>query len=277
VQVGANGAVELNGGTLDSSVVAVDDGGLLAGNGTVRANVNVTNGILRPGFSVGHLDVDGNYQQGANATMQVDVESMTQFDTVDVTGAVQLDGTLRIDASLLTDITPGEPIEIITAGTLTGEFDRIETLGNGDVRFFAEYTATGASVEGWHPGDLNGDGESAQDVDLDLFVFALMNRDNYAFAQQVESTCPVDSCTPAPAYYGGSFEINGEDDHRVNFDDIAGFQDVLRGKGMSSGRLMAAFARYHGQIPEPSCAMMATVASLIMIHVGGRRQKCGES
>jgi T5SS/PEP-CTERM-associated repeat protein/autotransporter-associated beta strand protein len=289
--IGAQGVLELGNemgrdGILTSESVMVQDGGELRGNGTVVGNVSVGTvgdqpAIFSPGFSVGKTDVIGNYQQGPNGVVELDVETTTElFDKIGVSANVELAGTLRIDASQLTDFTPGEPMEIITAGNLSGKFDLIETVGNDDLRFFVEYTATSAWAEGWIPGDLNGDENPAEDVDFDLFVFALMNRDDYTFMQMVESTCPErepgvpGTCRPGKASNTGSFPVNGVDDHKVNFDDIAEFQNILARKGMSSARLMAAFARYYGQVPEPPCALLITIGSLLTGCVSARRRKC---
>ena len=127
ITIGQHGAIELGtaGNSLDkgslsapsSKNVTLQNGGLLKGNGTVSAqNLVVTSGTVAPGFSVGHLDIDGAYQQGTNGTLQIDVEGKNtgQFDTVAVTGSVQVGGTLRMSVSNGSTIQAGDTIQIIT-------------------------------------------------------------------------------------------------------------------------------------------------------------------
>jgi T5SS/PEP-CTERM-associated repeat protein len=267
VMIGGHGVIELDGGNLDSSIVAVDGGGMLAGNGTVRANVSLTNGVLRPGFSVGHLDVVGNYQQGSNATLLMDIEGQGQFDTIDITGDVQLGGTLRIDASNLTTSNPGDSFEIITAppGTpLVGAFNTIETVGNNDIYFSVRYDpgdpdpdvlrSAGVSALVWDRGDMNRSGE-IDDVDFRLFVLGLMNPSRYF------DECYCDDYGQA----GGDFSGNG----RLDFDDTVEFEATLNRRGMSAAGLYAAFAEYFSTVPEPSSVTLAVLGSLI---IGLRRR-----
>ena len=137
--IGDQATIELDDGNLVSSMVSIEGGGLLAGNGTVVGNLAVgTSGVedatLRPGFSVGHLDVEGDYQQGASGTMLIDIEGdgAGQFDTIDVTGEVTLGGTLVVDATAFASVTPGTSVTIMTAGEELApgsEFDRVLTVG----------------------------------------------------------------------------------------------------------------------------------------------------
>ena len=69
VNVGDRGLIELGGGAIVTSSVEIQSGGKVMGNGTIVGNVVVGAGgvqaaVLSPGFSIGHLDVAGNYEQG---------------------------------------------------------------------------------------------------------------------------------------------------------------------------------------------------------------------
>ena len=99
VTVGQHATLELGtaGNTADTGTLAaptsksvtVQDGGMLKGNGTISAqNLVVTNGTVAPGFSVGHLEVDGSFQQNTGSTLAIDVEGKNagQFDTVAASG-----------------------------------------------------------------------------------------------------------------------------------------------------------------------------------------------
>ena len=105
------------GGQLASSTTLVDDGGLLAGNGTVAGNLIVGGGngpesVLRPGFSVGHVEVIGDYQQGTNGTLAIETEGASpgETDTVSISGTAELGGTLSIDVSNFASLDPRAPL-----------------------------------------------------------------------------------------------------------------------------------------------------------------------
>src|SRR5262249_11009526 len=148
-------------GTLATSAtksVTVQDGGMLAGNGTIAAgSLVVSNGTLRPGFSVGHIDVDGSYQQGANGTLLVDINSATQYDTVNIAGTATLGGTLQINAANLVSAAPGTLFPIVAAGSVTGTFDSVESSGNNDVYFITKTIGNVVYALDENRGDMNGD------------------------------------------------------------------------------------------------------------------------
>ena len=77
--IGTGAVVELDNGNLVSAEVTVDAGGTLAGNGTVVGTLILGSGsgptaMIKPGFSLGHLDVEGDYEQGANGALLIEVE-----------------------------------------------------------------------------------------------------------------------------------------------------------------------------------------------------------
>jgi hypothetical protein len=259
-----------------TQVVDVQSGGMLAGNGTVQAGtLSVSGGTLRPGFSVGHLDVEGNYEQGTAGTLLVDIEGPTQFDTVVVTGDVELGGTLRIDASNLTTASDGAFYQIVTAGGgLSGSFASLEVVGNNDVYFreFSDEAGGGAGVQQLTRGDMNGTGWPPDNEDYRLFVFALMNVNSQSYDyNEWFATCGA-PCLENPDLaaifpeQGGDFNGNG----RVDFDDIGGFQNHLGGMGVSSAGLSAAFDRYFNQVPEPSTGWLIFCGTSVLM-VAGRR------
>src|SRR5690606_14307745 len=106
------------GGTLVGSTIAIEGGGTLSGNGTVVGDIVVGSGgmqaTLSPGFSVGHISLQGNYKQQSGGIIICDVDGTTlgQWDTVAVSGALELGGTLRIDATNLTMPAPGTTFEL---------------------------------------------------------------------------------------------------------------------------------------------------------------------
>jgi hypothetical protein len=101
VTIGENAAIALGDGTAGnegllataaSKTVAVQDG-TLKGNGTVTTgNLLVSNGTMAPGFSVGHIKVEGNYTQLSTGAMKIDVSGVdgVDHDTITVSGQAQL-------------------------------------------------------------------------------------------------------------------------------------------------------------------------------------------
>jgi hypothetical protein len=256
--IGNNARVELNNGKLVSSAVSVEHGGQLSGNGTVRADTfMVTGGTLRPGISVGHLDVEGNYLQGANGTLELSVEGTAagDFSTLAITGQAELGGTLRIDASKLTDFTPGEGIPIVTAGTLSGTLDSVQTIGNDDVYFVVRYdygaglgagTGAGASIgigatvwaDPWDPGNMVQRPIALSDPEnIDAFAMALMNPDAYQGKFKVDG---FTACQCGP-------------NNRLDFLSIAAF---AKKAGLTQSAVAAAIESYLHRVPEPSTTLL---------------------
>jgi hypothetical protein len=247
------GVIELDGGTLVSPTITIGSGAQLTGNGRVVGEL-VLNGTISPGFSIGQIEVEGDLLQGANGTIEVELNDTApgQGDTINVTGVALLDGTLRIDASNFVGTNPGDTFEIISAGTLNGTFQNVESFGNNNIYFDDIYDAAGGgvSVMQLDRGDMNGDA-IIDETDYELFVFGLMNSSVSKFLAHCE-------CDILP-HEGGDFSGNG----RLDFEDIPGFQNQLGGMGMSTAGLSAAFENYFNQVPEPSSAVLMVVAGLM--------------
>jgi hypothetical protein len=205
-------------GIIDFRMPITVDGGRIGGNS--KANIaRLTNkgGILIPGESPGTFTLNGDYEQGPDATMEVELAGHEQGETYDlfiVNGASTLDGTL--DVRLLDDFLPaiGDRFTIHTAsGGVSGQFATIlaQPVGFGiDVI----YESDGVTVEvvslPFERGDLNCD-RSVDFADIDAFVTALVDQDAY------RDRYP--DCDPVLA------DINR--DGSVDFDDIDPFVDCL--------------------------------------------------
>ena len=263
VSVADLGAIELHDGRLVSSTVEVHDGGILGGNGTVVGNVVVgaanssQAATLSPGFSPGGLTVEGSYEQGAGGVLLIDVAGTAagQFDTVAVSGQAELGGTLKFDASSLDSSAAGTTVEIFTAGSLNGNFDRVETVGSDEVyvRPIYDYGSGeggGGSVSGGvcDLGDMNCDGQVNGD-DTHAFAVALRNIDAYYedFLVFTSSGGDLDGLSD------GQFHPNG----RIDFDDIDDFAALVSGSGSgaSYSRVVAAILA-QANVPEPSTAVL---------------------
>ena len=250
VKIAGGGSIELHDASLtaQAQTIQVQNGGLLAGRGTIQAaDLVVSNGTLRPGFSVGHLDVQGNYTQGANGTMLIDVNSMSQYDTVSITGNVQLGGTLQINAAGLGSIPVGTMFPIITAGGATAaSFDKIYTTAGG-IYFIAKTMGPITYAVSEDRGDMNGV-NGIDPTDADLFAYALITHGSITkYGDKCQ--CDVDP------QQGADFNGNG----RIDFGDIPDFQKLLTAHGVSQDELGRAIAYYQAAVPEPGGALLCLI------------------
>jgi hypothetical protein len=149
------------------------NGGLLTGAGTITGNVLNTGGSAAPGLSAGVLDIDGNYTQTTGGTLEIDIAGLDQgsdYDLLTVSGVATLAGNLEviISANRFAPV-PGDSFQIITAGTVTGEFDPVTVPGLPPYLNMEVVYTTGAvtlDMVGAVYGDCDLDG----DADLDDYA-----------------------------------------------------------------------------------------------------------
>jgi autotransporter-associated beta strand protein len=161
-------------GTGDTTV---HDGAIVGGGGMIGGNLVALNGAtVQPGGSLlpssleinqdPTLTVDGDYTQANGATLEVQLRSLTDFDTLIVTGAASLDGSLSIQLGDNFMPTAGERYDILTASDgIAGTFANLllPDLG-GFLTFNALYEAnivalTVIPLSVTLPGDFDGDGD----------------------------------------------------------------------------------------------------------------------
>ncbi|QTN31446.1 autotransporter-associated beta strand repeat-containing protein [Akkermansiaceae bacterium] len=97
------GTLLINGSTSSTSLVTVGASGTLGGNGVVGGNTTV-NGSLRPGNSPGVLEFGANLTLGSTSISTMEIGGITrdtQYDGVNVAGAMAYGGTLSIDLTTL--------------------------------------------------------------------------------------------------------------------------------------------------------------------------------
>jgi hypothetical protein len=160
-----DGTLYVSGGDLTLS------GGALAGNGVVVGSVVNSAGSVSPGGSAGALTISGDYSQDNTATLHVQVggpNAISDYDQLEVTGAAALDGTLMVSG--LNGYVPanGETFTILTASSVSGQFDRLTTGGGQcDMAYAVSYGATsvtltaipsniGVLCDGFESGDTSG-------------------------------------------------------------------------------------------------------------------------
>jgi RHS repeat-associated protein len=104
--VQTTGSTHLLGGRLSASEIDVQ-GGVLSGDGTLQGDVTNA-GEIQPGLPLGVLWVIGDYAQTATGTLRLDIagpDPGSGHDQLHVTGAVQLAGTLAVDASAVSQLS----------------------------------------------------------------------------------------------------------------------------------------------------------------------------
>ena len=102
--------------------------GTVSGNGTVGGNVNNQGGTISPGNSPGVIAVEGDFAQGEQGTLHMELAGNvagSQYDQFIVAGEASLAGTLEV--SLLDGFEPqaGDTFDILQFGALSGDFGRI--------------------------------------------------------------------------------------------------------------------------------------------------------
>ena len=135
-----------------SGPIGVDiAGGTLTGTGTINASVlNAGTVQVNPPGGTGLLAINGNYTQAATGELNVNIGGLaagSQFDQLNVSGAVTLAGGLNIN--LVNGYTPpsGDSYRILTFGSRTGDFT-VETglfLGGGE-GFSPTYDSSGLDL-----------------------------------------------------------------------------------------------------------------------------------
>lgn len=153
------GVINLNGGNFSSGNQIVLNGGSLVGSGTINGSVKNNGATISPGSSpsqntardasseasvssgssAGIITINGNYTQGANGVLNLEIGGAaagTQSDQLQVTGTATLGGTLTV--TLVNGFQPavGDVFKIIAPNAVAGAFATINTSGfTGSVNY----------------------------------------------------------------------------------------------------------------------------------------------
>jgi outer membrane autotransporter protein len=117
------GNLDVNGSIESSSVVNVNKGGTLSGNGTF-GNVFNNGGTVSPGNSVGTIHINGNYNMGPSSRYYAEINGDTS-DLIKVSGSANIQSSV-FEIAHDTDkasapVLPGKTYTLITTGGgLTG-------------------------------------------------------------------------------------------------------------------------------------------------------------
>ncbi|MEP6955479.1 MAG: hypothetical protein ABI883_01535 [Chthoniobacterales bacterium] len=144
----AGGTIKLNGGTIDCSVGVDLNGGRLIGNGTFIGPVRNTGGKVAPGFSSGKITINGNYNQGANGILSMEIggaPTTTNYDRLVVNGTASIGGKLQL--TLLNGFAPAPSARftiVASQSAIDGSFSNVPSGGrlqitNGAGSFVVTY------------------------------------------------------------------------------------------------------------------------------------------
>ncbi|MBN2591806.1 MAG: autotransporter domain-containing protein [Sedimentisphaerales bacterium] len=115
----------LNGTVSDNANGITMTGGVLGGTGTL-GSLNVSDGTLAPGNSIGTTTVDGDLTLGTDSTLEIEVDNSGNSDKVVVTGDITINnGTLKTVST--ETISSTHEYTIIEANNVSGEFDVVDT------------------------------------------------------------------------------------------------------------------------------------------------------
>jgi hypothetical protein len=140
------GVTDLNGGNLSCTNDIVLDGGSLIGTGTITGNVRNNGATVSPGHSPGRITITGNYIQGANGILSMEIGGTspgTGYDQLAVSGGATLGGTLNI--STINGFTPtkGDVYTLISASSFSGQFGQVNISGFGGQ---VDYSSNGVTI-----------------------------------------------------------------------------------------------------------------------------------
>jgi autotransporter-associated beta strand protein len=127
------GTTTVNAGSLivDGSIASiqtlVNANGLLGGRGSIGGNL-VNGGTVSPGDSLpGTLTVSGNYTQGPNGALRIEVAGLGQFDVLAVGGRASLAGTVQLISLGAFQLHVGDKLTFLTAGRgVSGTFATVQ-------------------------------------------------------------------------------------------------------------------------------------------------------
>jgi len=140
-----DGSLTLRAGSLRFTSKIVNNG-IIDGSGLIINHSTLENaGTISPGDGIGAITFAGSLALGDAGTLDIDVSSETDFDRIQVAGALHLGGTLIIN--LLDGYTPaiGESFAIINhSGIIDGSFAHLVVSGDFEGRAFSVITDTGS-------------------------------------------------------------------------------------------------------------------------------------
>ena len=150
-----NGTIDLAGGTLVANRLVSSSGGVFSGDGTVDVDTGAISlfGLVTVGDEVssGTLNLLDATFLGGTSTLDFDLFTVTDFDSVSVLGDVTLAGTLGISLADGFTASASDVINILTSSSsLTGAFANVadgDTIVTSDGGGSFTVSLTGSSVQ----------------------------------------------------------------------------------------------------------------------------------
>jgi hypothetical protein len=108
--------------------------GSASGNGVISGDLNNEGAIVSPGDGVGAMSVNGNYNQGPNGGLSIEIAGATdgQFDVLEVLGVMNVDGMLDVSFVGSYDPAIGATFDILNFGSMVGQFNTVNLPQLGD-------------------------------------------------------------------------------------------------------------------------------------------------
>ncbi len=171
----------------------------------INLDLNHQGGLLANQSFNHTLNIDGNYTMSENASLTLSLSSKDQIYGLSITGDATLDGHLELFDAALYTAQFGDQLEIITANTITGQFDSIslDSLSHLlDLELIYESNRVIAEVISKLKGDYDIDG----DVDTDDLNYVKANfgsttnlQDLAAVRNNFGNTLPPATSIPEPS------------------------------------------------------------------------------
>jgi T5SS/PEP-CTERM-associated repeat protein len=124
-----------SGGYGPGGTLRVSQNGKLLGRGVVHGKVIHDNGgVVAPGYSPGTFTIDGAYQQESGGVLEIEIAGInpgSQYDVLNVSGAVNLGGTLSLIFTNGFAPKAGQTFRFLQFGTntLSGTFGQVSVSG----------------------------------------------------------------------------------------------------------------------------------------------------
>jgi len=157
-----SGTIDLAGGAMNFPLGVDLNGGQLIGNGTFTGPIRNIGGIVGPGHSAGEITVTGNYTQGADGALSIEIGGTTagtDFDHLQVNGMTTLGGTLALSFidGFQNTIQNTDTFVILTSDqNLAGAFDNVASgarlvTADGFGSFRVDYDGTAVTLSNFQP------------------------------------------------------------------------------------------------------------------------------
>jgi hypothetical protein len=117
-----SGGLAINGQVISGGGSIAGLSGVISGSGVIQADVSNVSGTIAPGNSPGILTIQGNYLQGADGSLEIELGETSlgpQHDRLIVSGSAELNGTLQVELIDVFAMYYGAAYDILTAASIT--------------------------------------------------------------------------------------------------------------------------------------------------------------